>query len=133
MASHFVDLESLFEDFGLGVAICRYLDLSDLNALMRTSTKLQRIIKEDDSIWRHFVKKDVFAANDWMATDPNWLAGKAGWNGFPMRTVKKLWFDKLKSSRLDPLYNLTNGNFLVFKICKVSSFVVRSKVRLGLR
>jgi hypothetical protein len=37
-----------------------------------------------------------------------------------MRTVKKLWFDKLKSSRLDPLYNLLNGNFLVFKMCQVS-------------
>ncbi len=131
MASHFVDLESLFEDYGLGVAICRYLDLGDLNSLMRTSTKLQRIIKEDESIWRHFVKKDVFAANDWMSKDPNWLAGKVGRNGFPMRTVKESWLDKLKSSSVDPLFNLTNGNFLVFKICKVSSFVVQLKVRLG--
>jgi hypothetical protein len=131
MASHFVDIESLFEDYGLGVAICCYLDLADLNALMRTSTKLQQIIKEDDSIWRHFVKKDVFAANDWMSKDPGWLAGKVGRNGFPMRTVSDSWFDKMKSSRIDPVYNLLNGNFLVFKICKVSSFVVQSKVRLG--
>jgi hypothetical protein len=131
MASHFVDLESLFEDYGLGVAICRYLDLGDLNTLMRTSTKLQRIIKEDESIWRHFVKKDVFAANDWMSKDPNWLAGKAGRNGFPMRTVKESWLDKLKSSSVDSLFNLLNGNFLVFKIGKVSSFVVQLKVRLG--
>ena len=131
MASHFVNLESLFEDYGLGVAICRYLDLGDLNSLMRTSTKLQRIIKEDDLIWRRFVKKDVLAANDWMATDSGWLAGKVGRNGFPMRTARESWLDKMKSSRIDPLYNLLNGNFLVFKICKVSSFVVQLKVRLG--
>jgi hypothetical protein len=58
-----------------------------------------------------------------MSKDLNWLAGKLGRNGLPMRTVKESWFDKLKSSRIDPVYNLLNGNFLVFKIGQVSSFV----------
>jgi hypothetical protein len=121
MASKF-DLESLFVDYGLGVAICRHLSLGDVNSLMRTSPKLNAIIKEDQSIWKNFVKKDVFAANDWMATDPGWLSKKFSRNGTRMRTVSASWFDKLKSSTIDPLSNLLSGNFLIYNICEVSQF-----------
>jgi hypothetical protein len=93
--------------------------MCDVCSLIRTSNFLSERIKNDNLIWRRFVREDKFAANDWLSSDAGWLASQIGRKGRRMRTDSDSWFDKMNSSMEDPLDNLLKGNFLFYKIFEV--------------
>jgi hypothetical protein len=99
--------------------ICSHLSMCDVCSLIRTSNFLSERIKNDNLIWRRFVREDKFAANDWLSSDAGWLASQIGRKGRRMRTDSDSWFDKMNSSMEDPLDNLLKGNFLFYKIFEV--------------
>jgi hypothetical protein len=61
----------------------------------------------------------LYSISDWLGPDSGWLAGAIGRNGIPIRTTSDLWMDKLKSSMIDSIRNLNEGNYLIYKISEV--------------